>query len=157
MTSNIQSEEAEAEVEAEAEAETISASSVDPNKAPQQEQKSNDETTKIAEGASNSVPIESVGETTSETPVAEKQTVGKQTIEEVSGETSLLSLKANKKNKKALNPKEVIETPNVHDVLLGRGKPVSRHSRYSHDETNNETSTFSLNTTHLTIVCCSFL
>jgi len=38
---------------------------------------------------------------------------------------SLSSIRSKKKKQK-IDPKNMIQTPNVHDVLLGRGKPVSR-------------------------------
>ena len=47
---------------------------------------------------------------------------------EITGESALAALKAKKKKKK-IDPKDIIKTPNVHDVLLGRGKPVSKFPR----------------------------
>lgn len=45
---------------------------------------------------------------------------------EITGESALAALKAKKKKKK-IDPKDIIKTPNVHDVLLGRGKPFQNH------------------------------
>jgi hypothetical protein len=78
------------------------------------------------------------GETTSGESSVEKPTVGEETKEQqVAGETAvqtigtsgasaLAAMKANKKNQKKIDSSNIIKTPNVHDVLLGRGKPVSR-------------------------------
>lgn len=119
MTSNTRTEEPET---------IATASSADANKVPQEE-KSSDETKKVDDDASTSMPSESVGETTVETSVAEKETTDgkeKETQKEVFVESALSTMKANKK-KKVLNPKDIIKTPNVHDVLLGRGKPFQNH------------------------------
>lgn len=102
-----------------------------------QEQKSNEYKKDGQEGSKN----ESVGEESGVAPVAEEPTAEKETKEDSSiktaeqtnkSSTEAPSLKSNKKNKKTLNPKDLIKTPNKHDVLLGRGKPVSPHFRYEY-------------------------
>ena len=44
--------------------------------------------------------------------------------------SALSIMNANKKSRKKIDRSNIIETPNVHDVLLGRGKPVSKHVHY---------------------------
>ena len=70
--------------------------------------------------------------TTSETSDAQKITAGEETKEQIPEETAEQTNKSSesssnvKSNKKQVNPSNAIKNPNVHDVLLGRGKPVSR-------------------------------
>ena len=95
------------------------------------EQKSNEEKKQVQENSNG----ESVGEESGVAPVAEEPTTGKETKEDSSIKTAEQTGKSStggpslKSNKKILNPKDLIKTPNKHDVLLGRGKPVSRHFR----------------------------
>jgi len=121
------------------EAKTATASIDDPIET-NQEQKSSEEIKK-GEEDSKSTPVESVEgnnirEVTDEMSIAEKLIVRVETKEQVPGETAdkpsnssngLSSLKSNKNNQKQLNPSKTIKTPNVHDVLLGRGKPFQNH------------------------------
>ena len=110
------------------------------------EAKSKEDTKKVEEAA-GPAPVPSVGETevkeaTGESSVAEKPTptvvlketetkrqVSEETTDkpEISSLDALSLLKANKKTKKEVNAADKITTPNAHDVLLGRGKPVSHH------------------------------
>lgn len=72
-------------------------------------------------------------ETTSETSDAQKITAGEETKEQVPEETAEQTNKSSessshvKSNKKQVNPSNAIKNPNVHDVLLGRGKPFQNH------------------------------
>ena len=94
-----------------------------------QEPKSIEETKSIQDDSKQ----ESVEKDASDTPVVEEAKEAKaEDSSKPAQQTSSISddlaaLKTNKKNKKVLNPKDLIKTPNKHDVLLGRGKPVSWH------------------------------
>jgi hypothetical protein len=126
------------------EGKTDKASNDDPVETRQQ--KPNDGTKKAEEGLNSSF-VESVegnniseeageSEATGEMSIAEKLTDGMETKEQVpkvtaketsSGSDLLVSYKlSNKKNKNQSSPSKAIKTPDVHDVLLGRGKPVSQ-------------------------------
>jgi hypothetical protein len=120
------------------EGKTTTASIDDPVVETHHEQKSNEGINKAEEG-SNSSPVASVkgnvireatgeSEATGETSIAEKLTVGMETKEQVPKETAkqTSSEKSNKRNKNQLISWHTIKAPNDHDVLLGRGKPVSQ-------------------------------
>ena len=72
----------------------------------------------------DSAPAES-SEKAEESSTEEKATEPK--AEEITGQSALAALKAKKKKKK-IDPKDIIKTPNVHDVLLGR-KVVVEHDQ----------------------------
>jgi len=94
-----------------------------------QEPKSIEETKTIQDDSKQ----ESVEKDASDTPIVEEAKEGnaedssKPTQQTSSISDDLAALKTNKKNKKVLNPKDLIKTPNKHDVLLGRGKPFQNH------------------------------
>lgn len=89
------------------------------------ELKSSEEAKNVVDDSKN----ESINKKADDAPVVEQEKAGDSSkpAEPTSSTTSdtTASLKPNKKNKKLLNPKDLIKTPNKHDVLLGRGKPVS--------------------------------
>lgn len=104
------------------------------------ETQGNDSSEKVREeaGVSNSTNSESkscgaLGENETIVEPTKKPTTGECPTEQTPGEESsipssaLSKLKANKKAHKQLEPSNVIKTPNVHDVLLGRGKPFQNH------------------------------
>lgn len=118
------------------EGKTDKASNDDPVETHQQKP---NEGTKKAEEGSNSSLVESVvgnniSDEAGETSIAEKLTDGIEAKEQVpmtaketsSGSDKLSYQLSNKKNKKQSSPSNAIKTPNAHDVLLGRGKPVSQ-------------------------------
>jgi len=118
-----------------------SAASIDdPSAEKQNEPKpTNDDANKQVEDPTPGPADPVQGETKSGESAVEKPTVGEETKEhQVAGETAvqtigtsgasaLAAMKANKKNQKKIDSSNIIKTPNVHDVLLGRGKPFQNH------------------------------
>lgn len=106
-----------------------------------QENKSSEEVRKDVEKSSpiaseslnDSKSNEGKDETIGELTTAENLTTGEGPAEQTPGKvtptlsTALPALKANKKVQKQVEPSNIIKTPNVHDVLLGRGKPFQNH------------------------------
>mmetsp|Transcript_8785 Transcript_8785/g.21449 ORF Transcript_8785/g.21449 Transcript_8785/m.21449 type:complete len:416 (+) Transcript_8785:168-1415(+) len=77
----------------------------------------------------------SENETTGDPPRAKNPPTGERSTEQTPGEASSTrptapsTSKANKEaeKQKKIEPSNIIKTPNVHDVLLGRGKPFQNH------------------------------
>ena len=102
------------------------------NKSSKEARKGDDSDSITREDMKSSNANDAIGEndTAVDPPTANPPTTGEGSTEQIPGEalilsTALSSLKAKKKAQKQIEPSNMIKTPNVHDVLLGRGKPVS--------------------------------